>query len=63
MRAQYPQRPFSLTMGEGQQAHIVADPVLVRRALENVLENAHKAEVWLFLADRRSRLVTCGTHA
>jgi signal transduction histidine kinase len=48
MRAQYPERPFSLATareaaGNGaRDARLDADPVLIRRALENVLENAQK---------------------
>lgn len=42
-RAQHPERPYQLDVDAGAVGESVyADAVLVRRAIENVLENAHK---------------------
>jgi two-component system OmpR family sensor kinase len=43
-RAQHPQRPYSLEVAAGASGNnnIYADAVLIRRAIENVLDNAHK---------------------
>jgi two-component system, OmpR family, sensor kinase len=42
-RTQHPQRPYVLRVAEAAAGRcIYADAVLVRRAIENVLENAHK---------------------
>jgi signal transduction histidine kinase len=39
-RARHPSRPLEVTVGE--TAPVRADPVLLRRVLDNLLENAHK---------------------
>ena len=42
-RAQHPERPFELHVTcDGAERAVRADAVLVRRAIENVLDNAHK---------------------
>jgi two-component system OmpR family sensor kinase len=42
-RAQHPERPYQLEIGAGAAGRCVSvDPVLVRRAIENLLDNAHK---------------------
>ncbi len=41
MRARHPERPFELRVaGERREIHV--DPVLFRRVIDNLLENAHK---------------------
>ena len=41
-RAQHPQRPYTLEVNPGAGGMVYADAVLIRRAIENVLDNAHK---------------------
>jgi signal transduction histidine kinase len=40
-RSQHPDRPLEVTIGEDLRS-IEGDPVLLRRAIDNLLENAHK---------------------
>jgi signal transduction histidine kinase len=41
LRARHPDRPLVVTAGDGVPA-IHVDPVLLRRVIDNLLENAHK---------------------
>lgn len=61
-RARHPNRPLEIHLGSGLHP-ILADPVLLRRAVDNLLENAHKyspdstSSVELVIHARQDRVV------